>query len=165
MEEILLHIGEIILIIGLVVFGILGSILPVLPGVWVVYAGMLVQHFFRDGIEYHWAILVGFGLVTLVVQLLDYFIPIWGSKKLGAGKYGQWGSMIGVFVGAFLFPPFGIIVGPFLGAIIGELISGKSGEKALKAGTGAFLGFITGVFMKSFLAIVMGGWLIFKLFV
>lgn len=154
----------IIIEILLIIIGIVGAVLPVLPGTWVVYAAMLIQHFFHDGAEYHWAILVGFGLVTLVVQVLDYLIPIWGSKKLGAGKYGQWGTIIGALVGAFAYPPFGIIIGPFVGALLGELLSGKKINAALKAGTGAFLGFVTGVVMKVGLGVIMGIWIIVKMF-
>jgi len=148
----------------LIIIGIVGAVLPVLPGTWVVYAAMLIQEFFHEGINYHWSILVGFGIITLIVQILDYLIPIWGSKKLGAGKYGQWGTLIGALAGAFFFPPFGIIIGPFLGALAGELISGKDFQLAVKAGTGAFLGFITGVVMKVGLGVVMGIWIIVKMF-
>lgn len=146
--------------IFLIILGIVGSVLPVLPGTWVVYAAMLIQHFFSPGIKYHWAILVILGIATAVIQLLDYLIPIWGSKKMGASKYGQWGTIIGALVGAFVFPPWGIVIGPFVGALAGELIAGKKSDKAIKAGFGAFLGFITGTFMKVVFGFIMGVWII-----
>ena len=92
----------------------------------------------------------------MLIQVLDYFIPIWGTKKFGGTKIGVWGSVIGMIVGLF-FAPLGIILGPFVGAIIGELIAGKETKLAIKAGFGAFIGFLFGTIAK----LIVGGFLIY----
>jgi uncharacterized protein YqgC (DUF456 family) len=89
-----------------------------------------------------------------VVQILDYFVPIWGTKKFGGTKYGVWGSIIGLLVGLLFLPPlgpFGIITilgGPFLGAYIGETMGGSDKKKSLRAAFGTFIGFLAGTFIK-----------------
>ena len=80
--------------------------------------------------------------------LIDYMVPVWGARKFGAGKAGIYGCIIGLAIGLFVFPPFGIIFGPFIGAVIGEVITGKEADNAMKAGFGSFVGFMTGVMLK-----------------
>ena len=87
-------------------------------------------------------------VLTIAITILDYIIPVKGTKKLGGTKYGVWGTNIGLIVGLF-FPPIGFIIGLFLGAFIGELIYNSQDKKgALKAAFGAFLGFLVSSFMK-----------------
>jgi len=94
------------------------------------------------------------GLFALIVQILDYIVPAWGTKKFGGSKYGTWGSIIGLIAGLFFLPalgPFGIITilgGPFLGALIGEKIAGRDSNTATRAAFGSFIGFLAGTFMK-----------------
>jgi len=130
MDYVLIVLGA-LFIIG----GILGGVLPVLPGPPLSYIGLLFLHF-------TWII------VAVVVTLIDYFIPIWGTKRFGGSKRGIWGSIIGLVIGLFFFPPFGIIIGPFVGAVVGELTAGKDSGAALKSGFGSFLGFLLGTLMK-----------------
>jgi hypothetical protein len=77
-------------------------------------------------------------------MLLDFVIPLIGSRQFGASKYGIWGCGIGAVLGAVFLPPLGILIGPFLGGVIGELVYGKTNREALRAGLGAFLGFLAG---------------------
>lgn len=130
-----------------IISGILGGVLPVLPGPPLSYVGLILLHL-TERYQFSTKFLVIWGIITVVVYLLDYFIPVWGTKKFGGSKRGIWGSIIGLLVGMFLFPPFGIIVGPFAGAVLGELSGGKQSKEALRSGFGSFVGFLVGTLLK-----------------
>ncbi len=138
----------------MMVVGILGCLLPILPGPPLSFAGLLVLHFSRFA-DFSTAFLLTWGCVTIVVTVLDYVVPIWGTKKFGGSKSGMWGAGIGLVLGLFFLPPIGIIIGPFAGAVIGEAITGKSTSSAFRAGFGSFLGFLAGVGIKLAASIVM----------
>lgn len=135
--------------------GIIGSILPVLPGVPLSYGGILLLHF-TEKIQFSTQFLIFWAAMVVIVQLLDYYVPIWGTKKFGGSKRGIWGCAIGMVVGIFL-GPWGIILGPFVGAIAGELSSGKQTRAAIKAGFGSFMGFVLGIVSK----LIVGGFLLY----
>jgi len=139
----------------LLVLGFLGSILPVLPGTPLSYLGILLLHF-TSKVEFSIEFLVLWAILVILVQVLDYLIPIWGTKKFGGSKYGVWGSVLGMIAGLF-FGPLGIILGPFIGAIIGELLAGKASKEAIKAGFGTFVGFLFGTISK----LIVAGFLIY----
>jgi uncharacterized protein len=92
---------------------------------------------------------------------LDYIIPAWGTKKFGGSKKGVIGSILGLIIGMIFFGPLGIILGPFVGAVAGELMAGKDNSAALKAGFGSFVGFLTGTLLK-LIASGMMMWYFFK---
>ena len=98
-------------------------------------------------------------MVVLFVAVLDYYIPIWGTKKFGGTKYGMWGCTFG-FIAAFWMGPLGVIIGPFIGAFLGELIGGNDHSRSLRAAFGAFLGFLGGSFIKIMVCLVMGYFLV-----
>ena len=143
---------EIVLIIGgiaLIIIGFIGSALPVLPGPPLAWVGYLLLHWtdrVKDNPNYDNSLWIMLFFVILVT-ILDYVVPVWGTKRWGGSKAGMWGATIGLIVGLF-FGPAGIIIGPFAGAFIGELISGKREQEALRSGWGSFLGFLLGVGMK-----------------
>ena len=138
----------------LILSGIIGCIIPALPGIPLSYAGIILLHL-TSRVQFSTTFLIIWAIVVIIVQILDYYVPIWGTKKFGGGKYGAWGSTLGVIVGIFIIPPWGIIIFPFVGAVIGELIDGKKFNIALKAGFGAFMGFIAGTLMKLAVAFVL----------
>ena len=149
---------EIILIITAftcIVVGIIGSVLPVLPGVPLSYAGILLLHF-TEKVQFSIPFLILWLVLVILVQLLDYYVPIWGTRKFGGSKRGVWGCAIGMVVGLF-FGPWGIVLGPFVGAIAGELSGGKQTQAAIKAGFGSFIGFLLGIVSK----LVVGGFLLY----
>jgi uncharacterized protein YqgC (DUF456 family) len=87
--------------------------------------------------------------VTVIISVLDYVIPAKGTKRYGGSSYGIWGTNIGLIVGILTPVPFGFIIGPFVGALIGELIYDfKDHNRALKAAAGSFVGFLASSFMK-----------------
>ena len=149
---------EIILIITAftcIVVGIIGSVLPVLPGVPLSYAGILLLHF-TEKVQFSIPFLILWLVLVILVQLLDYYVPIWGTRKFGGSKRGVWGCAIGMVVGLF-FGPWGIVLGPFVGAMVGELSGGKQTQAAIKAGFGSFIGFLLGIVSK----LVVGGFLLY----
>ena len=126
--------------------GIIGCIVPGLPGTPIAYAGLWIAQA-SDRVDFSWQFLLVWGIVVVVISVLDYVVPAWGTKRYGGTKWGVWGSTIGVFVGLF-FGAVGVILGPLVGAILGELISGKQLNQALKAGWGSFIGILCGTILK-----------------
>lgn len=144
----------VLVIIGfiLIIAGIAGSILPVLPGPITSWFGLLLLYL-TDAVPMNYTMLVGSLILALFIFILDYFIPGMGAKKFGGSKYGVLGTTIGLIIGILFFPPFGIIIGPFLGALIGELIFGTKTNIAIKAAFGSLLGLLTSTFLKLLVAI------------
>jgi uncharacterized protein YqgC (DUF456 family) len=145
-----------LLILGIIfmIIGILGCILPVIPGPPLSFIGLLFLHF-TEFANYTTTFLVFFAVLAVIVTILDYFVPIWGTKRFGGSKYGSWGATIGVVLGLFLFPPIGIILLPFVGAVIGESIKGSEFQSSLRAGAGSFLGFLMGTGLKLITSLIM----------
>lgn len=127
----------------LMLIGAVGAVLPVLPGAPLAFASLLLAKILNFS-ELSWWLIALFGVLTLVGALLDYLLPIATTKKLGGSKYGIWGLVIGLIFG-ILFSPFGlisIILAPFLGALIGELIyDRKNHKRAMKAASGSVIGY------------------------
>lgn len=138
--------------------GIIGSIAPLLPGPPLSYVGLLIQQLKSDPPFTTKFLLIWAG-VTLVITAVDYVIPLYGTKKFGGTSYGVWGCTIGLVAGIF-FPPWGIILGPFLGAFVGELLANNNSDKALKAAFGSFLGFLLGTLLKLVACVMMGWYLV-----
>ena len=124
----------ILIILGVLclITGLMGCILPFLPGPPVAYLGLVLLHF-TDKVQYTTTQLIVWLLIVLVVQVLDYFTPMLGSKYSGGSRWGNWGCIIGTLIG-LLFLPWGVIFGPFLGAVIGELLGNKEFSQALRSG-------------------------------
>ncbi len=148
MEWLLIIIGFV-----LVLTGIAGSILPLIPGPPVAYAGLLLQQLREDAPFSTGFLLLWAGIVILSL-VLDYMIPIWGTKKFGGTKYGVWGCTLG-FLAAFWLGPWGVIIGPFVGAFVGEMIAQDNSTIALKAAFGSFVGFLMGSFLKMVICFFM----------
>lgn len=158
MDYVLISLGIICILAG-----IAGGVLPILPGPPLSYIGLLLLHFTAK-YQFSTRFLIVWGIITIVVYLLDYLIPAWGTKKFGGSKRGVWGSIIGLLVGIVLFPPFGIIIGPFAGAVLGELSGGKKSQEALRSGFGSFVGFLMGTLLKLIASGMMAWYFFVKLF-
>ena len=149
MDILFLALGFICMIIG-----ILGSFLPVLPGISISWIGLLFLYFTNAVPANYWILGITL-LITVIISLLDYVIPAKGTKKFGGSSYGIWGTNIGLIVGILAPIPFGFIIGPFLGAFLGELLyDSKNHKRALKAATGSLLGFLASSFV-TFVVCVM----------
>lgn len=131
----------------LIAAGFVGCFLPVLPGPPIAYAALFLALARSDHSAPSITCLIAAGAVTAVVTILDFVVPTMGAKKFDCSRAGSTGCFIGTVAGLF-FLPLGLIAGPFLGALIGELISGKPLDGALKGAFGALLGFVCGIFLK-----------------
>ncbi len=147
-----------LIIIGLIlaIAGMVGCILPVLPGPLLSFCALILLAWIKHWQIFSQTFLMVMGAVTALLILLDYVAPALGAKKYGASKRGLWGSAIGMIIGIFFIPPWGMIVGAFIGALVGELASGKSGRNALRAGWGILIGNVFVVGLKlAFTAVVL----------
>jgi uncharacterized protein YqgC (DUF456 family) len=147
-----------------IIVGIVGDVVPGLPGVPISYAAMLLLHFFT-GITYSNETLIIYGVLCAVITIVDYFVPIWGTKKFGGTKAGVRGSTIGLIVGVVVLPVLGIVIGPFgliailagplVGAYIREKMSGVDDSLAWRSAIGSFVRFVAGTLLKVVYSIVV----------
>ena len=137
-----------LLIIGLLfcIIGLIGSFIPIIPGPITSWIGLLLLHF-TSFVPIEIYFLTGSFLIAITVFILDLIIPVIGLKKLGGTKKGLVGATIGLLIGFFL-GPIGILTGPFIGALSGELMNNLSYKKAIKASLGTLIGFLAGMAMK-----------------
>jgi uncharacterized protein YqgC (DUF456 family) len=146
------------LIVALLVMfcGAIGSVVPILPGTPIIFiAAVLHRLYFGAAGANNW-VLLGLLLLTVISFLFDYLSGTYGAKKLGATWRGMLGAIIGGLVGLFFSLP-GIILGPFIGAMLFELLGGSKFKHAARAGLGAFLGLIAGAIGKFAICVVMIG--------
>lgn len=129
-----------------IVISIIGSIVPGLPGPPIGMIGVILLHI-TDKVDISLTTLIVCAVLTILVSILDYYLPIYSTKKFGGSKYAVRGSIIGMVVG-FLFTPIGVILGTFLGAVIGELLNGSDMVNSLKIGSVTFFGTILGLGIK-----------------
>ena len=140
--DILIMVLAIILMVG----GIAGCVLPILPGAPLAYAGLLLLHF--TGLaHFSTAQLIVWLIVVVVLQVVDYITSLLGSKYSGGTSFGNRGCVAGTLLGLF-FMPWGIILGPFLGAVAGEMMGGSDFPHAVRAGIGTLIGFLLGTLLK-----------------
>ena len=130
----------------LMVCGVAGCILPLLPGAPLAYAGLLLLHF-TNLAHFTTSELLVWLIVVVVLQIVDYITPLFGSKYSGGTSFGNRGCIAGTLLGLF-FMPWGIIIGPFIGAIAGEMIGGNDLLRAIRSGIGILVGFLVGTLLK-----------------
>lgn len=135
--------------------GLVGCIVPIIPGIFLNFLALVLLSF-TGYAEIGWAALAVWLVVTIVATIADFYLPVYMTRRFGGSRAGEVGATVGVLVGMFLFPPFGIILGPFFGAVLGELSRDKKDvDRALKSGLGSFLAFIVGTGLK----LVIGIWM------
>jgi uncharacterized protein len=145
----------VLLVLGIaaIILGIIGCLVPVLPGPPLSFLGLLFLHFSRFG-QFTATTIIVFASMAVFVTILDYLIPVWGTKKLGGSKYGTRGATVGLVIGLFL-GPVGIIIGPLIGAFVGEMIFKDDVKYAFKAGFGSLLSFLAGIGLKLAASLIM----------
>ncbi|MBQ3581145.1 MAG: DUF456 domain-containing protein [Bacteroidales bacterium] len=165
----------IVIAIVCVVVGLIGSVVPALPGPPVSWVGLLVFAFTTQSWSYIWWVVGITGAITLFLILLDYLMPGWAAKHFGGSKRGMHGANLGALVSLVVFPILGVVIGPaniigiilgpFVGAYIGELTTGADGAVALKAAFGSFLGLLGSTLVKFFFALFLFIYVIVDIFV
>jgi uncharacterized protein YqgC (DUF456 family) len=125
--------------------GILGCIIPGLPGTPLNYAALLLVQWRLHSVQS--STLIIYGILTVVVLVIDYVLPIWFAKKFGATKQGIWGSIIGMLIG-FFFTPIGMILGMLIGAIVGDIMAGRTSGEATRSGFATFFGTLLSLGLK-----------------
>lgn len=138
----------------LVVVGFLGALLPLVPGVPLIFSGLLIAAWHEDFIEVSVLTMVIIGVLAFMAWAVDFFGSIVTAKKAGASKEAMWGVALGALFG-ITGGPVGLIIGPAIGAIIGELIAHKDSLRATTVGLAAGLGFIVSFIAKIFLIVIM----------
>ncbi len=157
MEHVLLLLGFVLMIVG-----VLGSFLPVLPGPPISWVGLLLLYLTK-AVPVSYTVLGITLVIAIVVGILDYIIPAKGTKRFGGSKYGIWGTNIGLIIGILAPIPLGFIIGPFVGAFVGELINDSTdSKKAFKAATGSFIGFLASTFIKFLVSMIFLGLFLVK---
>jgi len=143
-----------ILGILLIIIGLIGCFVPVLPGPPLAFISLLLLQVGPE-IPFSWRFIIIIACVVIAVTLIDYLIPAYGAKKWGGSRYGIVGALIGVVVGLFILPPFGFIIFPLLGALVGEILNGANTNKALKAAFGTFIGLLLGTLLKFSVTVII----------
>ncbi|MHC4957392.1 MAG: DUF456 domain-containing protein, partial [Planctomycetota bacterium] len=133
--------------LALQIVGIIGCVVPVMPGPPINWFGVLLLRFALPDPP-SWTMIAVLGAAAVGVTVLDYVVPARGAKKAGATRWGVWGSIFGMVVGILWFPPLGLIVGAFVGAVAGELIANRTTGESLRAGKGVLLGTLLGMLLK-----------------
>lgn len=139
----------------LITVSFVGCAVPVLPGPALALCGLLSLLPSRFAPSTQTCVL--FGVACAVVLVLDYVVPAFGAKKFDCSRWGVFGCFVGTIVGIF-FAPIGLLLGPFIGAAIGEMIAGKKLAASLKGGFGALLGFLFGITLKLAYCATCAGW-------
>ena len=148
----------------LVLTGLAGSILPALPGVPLVFGGLLLAAWADDFQRVSWMVLVILGLMTVLSFAIDFAATAMGAKRVGASKLAIVGALIGTLGGLVLGLP-GLIFGPFVGAVTGEMLTHGEMQRATRAGFATWVGLIFGTLTKLALVFTMLGIFAFAWFV
>jgi len=148
----------------LMIVGLLGVVLPIISGIPLSWLGLLIYAWGTGFERISITLVVVFFVLTLLTLVLDFVVPMLGAKKYGASKFGIFGALLGFMVGIFVLGPWGIILGPFIGALLGELIVRGNPKEAAGPALGTFLGFVAGTLFKITVILIMAGFFIASLF-
>ncbi|MDD4802821.1 MAG: DUF456 domain-containing protein [Syntrophomonas sp.] len=143
-----MDIWVVIFTLAAILLGIAGTFVPMLPGIPLIFIA-IAAYGWHEGFQNVTArYLVIIAAITVLSLFVDYLSTYLGAKYFGSSKKGLIGAVLGSFIGLFLFPPLGLLIGPWVGAILGEFLEGNDWNKALRSGLGAVIGLFTGVAFK-----------------
>jgi uncharacterized protein YqgC (DUF456 family) len=147
-----------LIVIGgiLVIAGLIGCIVPILPGPPISYIALILISWAYGWNAFSNSFLIIMGGVTVAVTVADFVLPVYIPKRYGASKFGVWGSVLGMIAGMIFFPPFGLIIGTFIGAVLGELLFNKDKRSSLQAALGVFVGTMVGILLKVSVSGIIG---------
>ncbi len=148
----------------MLLLGLLGIFLPILPSITLAWLGFLLFAYATAFAAITLKLVLVFLGLTVLVMILDVVAPMIGAKKYRASKYGIAGSFFGLILGIMFLGPIGILLGPFAGAFLGEYLGGRKPEEAVQSAKGTIIGFLAGSLVKIALVLVMLGFLIAALF-
>ncbi len=143
--------------------GLVGTLVPILPGALMIWLGMLLYALIAGFDQFSLYFFLSQALLALTVMGVDYLFAVMGSRYFGGTKAALWGAAIGLLVGVFFFP-IGLLVGPFLGAALADLLFRRNPGQAVKSGLGASFGFWSALPIKLGLEAVMIGWFVYRIF-
>lgn len=147
-----------ILIIGLFITSFVALVFPVLPSVLAVWGGFLIYHFFLNPAELSAFFWVSMIAITIVLMLADVLAGSYAVKKFGGSKWGERVASIAVLIGSFVYPPFGILILPFVAVLVVEMQQTRNFSAAFKAAVGSLIGFLSGKVAEGLIQLVMIGW-------
>ncbi|MEG0024134.1 MAG: DUF456 domain-containing protein [Akkermansia sp.] len=148
----LIHYDQILiwaLVLTLIGAGLAGCVIPFIPGHLFMFIGIIIADYFIPTFDLAWYSWIILSLLCLIGSLGDNLMTAWGAHKFGSTKSGIWGSLIGLILGVIILPGWGLLIGPFVGAVTAELIiSRQQIRQSLESGFGAFIGSISGILLK-----------------
>ena len=142
------------LAILLQIAGLIGCFVPVLPGPVLNFVGLWILDYTRWA-DFSLSFILIFLILALGAQIIDTVIPVWGTKKYGGSRWGVRGATIGLVIGFLFLPPFGILLGPFLGALIAEYLHSRDSQKAMRSAWGSLMGFLAGTGLKLMVSLLI----------
>lgn len=154
------------LVLAIILFlaGLAGTVLPVLPGAPLILLGMVVYGLFTGFAKLTWGFFIWQAVAVALTFFIDYLASVWGVRRSGGSKAALWGSVIGLVAGVLVLGPAGIILGPFLGAFLGEILVKKDVAQALRTGVGSLVGLLGGTVLKLAIELVMIAWFLTVIF-
>ncbi len=143
--------------VPMILAGLAGVLLPVLPGPILIWLGMVAYGVLAPNIDWPWWFYMVQGLLAASTYFIDYLATVWGVKKFKGSRAAAVGAVLGTLL-IFFIGPIGIIVGPFIGAMIGEFVAGSELKQVFSSGFGTFLGFMVSMFLKLLICGIMLAW-------
>lgn len=140
-------------------------VMPMIPGILMMWVGFFIYHFAINNNELSWFFWIAMATLTIITLVSDYVLGSRFVKKFGGSKAGELTAAIGIILGSFFFPPFGIIIIPFVAVFIVELLIQQDFKRAMDASIGSLLGFLTSTVAKFIILIIMIIWFIFDIII